>query len=126
VDACPTLALKFVEESEAKDFIAKAEYLKPERAAKDGVRVHYQNLPKRFIAGTVYDPVEKEVVIGASVTLAAKGGKKTYSAKTDGFGDFEFEKLPVGQFTFDDQGRQRSPKRSRSAPIRTLAWEIFL
>ena len=91
--------MKFVEESEAKDFIAKAEYLKPERQAKDGVRVHYQNLPKRFIAGTVYDPVEKEVVIGANVTLAEKGAKKTYSAKTDGFGDFEFEKLPVGQFT---------------------------
>ena len=108
VDACPTLALKFVEESEAKEFIAKAEYLKPERAAKDGVRLHYQNLPKRFIAGTVYDPVEKEVVIGASVTLARKGVKKTYTAKTDGFGDFEFEKLPVGQFTLTIEKGKKS------------------
>ena len=43
----------------------RAEYLKPERKAKDKPRVHYLNLPKRFIAGTVYDPVEKEVIIGA-------------------------------------------------------------
>ena len=102
------MPVKFVEEAEAKDFIAKAEYLKAERVAQDKVRMHYQNLPKRFIAGTVYDPVEKEVIIGASVTLAEKGGKKTYSAKTDGFGDFEFEKLPVSQFTLTIKNGKKS------------------
>ena len=34
VDACPTLALKFMEESEAKEYIKKAEFLKPERKAQ--------------------------------------------------------------------------------------------
>ena len=59
VDACPTQALTFVEESEAKADIDQAEYLKPERQIQDRPRVHYLNLPKRFIAGTVYDPEEK-------------------------------------------------------------------
>ena len=116
VDACPTLALKFLEEDEAKEYIAKGEYLKPERKDKDKVRVHYLNLPKRFVAGTVYDPVEKEVIIGADVTLAEAGkGKKSYTAKTDSFGDFEFEKLPVGQFNLTI----KSGAKSREIQVNT-------
>jgi tetrathionate reductase subunit B len=99
VDACPTLALKFMEESEAKAYIKKAEFVKPERASQDKPRVYYLNLPKRFVAGTVYDPVEKEVVIGANVTLTNNDDKQSYTAKTDNFGDFEFEGLPVSKFT---------------------------
>lgn len=111
VDACPTLALKFMEEDEAKKYIAKAEYLKPERKEQDGVRVHYLNLPKRFVAGTVYDPVEKEVIIGADVTLSElSNGQKSYTAKTDSFGDFEFEKLPVGQFNLTIKSGDKSKK----------------
>jgi len=103
VDACPTLALKYMEESEAKEYIKKGETLKPERQAKDKTRLYYVNLPKRFVAGTVYDPVEKEVIIGANVTLTDSGSKKSYIAKTDGFGDFEFEKLPVSKFVLSIQ-----------------------
>ena len=85
VDACPTEALKFGEESEFADLIAKAEVLKPESGVQP--RVYYLNVPKKFIAGTVYDPVAKEVVIGATATVtAADGTAKT--ATTDGFGDF--------------------------------------
>ncbi len=98
VDACPTLALKFMEESEAKAYIKKAELLKPERKNVDKVRVHYLNLPKRFIAGTVYDPVEKEVVIDAKVTLVDSVHKNSYTANTDSYGDFEFENLPISKF----------------------------
>ena len=58
--------------------------------------MHYQSLPKRFIAGTVYDPVEKEVIIGAKVTLTE--GENTLTTKTDSYGDFWFEKLKVGKF----------------------------
>jgi hypothetical protein len=76
----PALAIKFMEEDEAKEYIAKAEYLKPDRKEQDGVRVHYLNLPKRFVAGTVYDPVEKEVIIGADVTLSELGdGQQSYT-----------------------------------------------
>jgi tetrathionate reductase subunit B len=98
VDACPTLALKFMEESEAKEYIAKAEVSKPERKVQDKPRVYYLNLPKRFVAGTVYDPLAKEVIIGANVTLTDLGDKKSYGTKTDSYGDFEFEKLNVGNF----------------------------
>jgi tetrathionate reductase subunit B len=110
VDACPTLALKFMEESEAKEYIKKAEVIKPERKAADKPRVYYLNLPKKFIAGTVYDPVEKEVIIGAEVTLAEAGSKKVYTAKTDSYGDFEFEKLPDAKFNLSITKGKKSKK----------------
>ncbi len=108
VDACPTLAIKFMEESEAQaqGLLTKAEYLKPERKAKDKPQVHYQNLPKRFIAGTVYDPVEKEVIIDTVVTLS--DGKQTLTAKTDSYGDFWFEKLKVGKYNLKIQSQGKS------------------
>jgi tetrathionate reductase subunit B len=96
-DACPTEAIKFGEESEFKDLIKKAEVLKPELGAKP--RVYYLNIPKKFIAGTVYDPVEKEVIIGATCTLTEAHGGKVYTAKTDNFGDFWFEGLKEGKFS---------------------------
>lgn len=99
VDACPTLAIKFMEESEVRSFIGDAEVIKPERGAKDKPRVYYRSLPKRFIAGTVYDPLEKEVVIGARVTLTRVGRKRNQFTTTDSYGDFWFEELEVGTFT---------------------------
>ncbi|MHB8105573.1 MAG: 4Fe-4S dicluster domain-containing protein [Dehalococcoidales bacterium] len=92
-DSCPTEAIKFGEEAEFKDLIAKAEVLKPELKTKP--RVYYLNIPKKFIAGTVYDPIEKEVVIGATLTLKPKSGK-IVTATTDGFGDFWFQGLADG------------------------------
>ncbi len=56
-----------------KDLIAKAEVLQPKFGPTPKVRVYYLNLPKRFIAGTVYDPATEEVVIGATVTLSGDG-----------------------------------------------------
>ena len=60
VDACPTGALMFGEESELADKMAEGETLHPEFGVK--TRVSYIGIPKRFIAGTVYDPDTKEVV----------------------------------------------------------------
>jgi tetrathionate reductase subunit B len=94
-DACPTEAIKFGDESEFKDLIAKAEVLKPEAGAKP--RVYYLNIPKKFIGGTVYDPVEKEVVIGAACTL--DGNNDKWGTKTDNFGDFWFEGLEEGIYS---------------------------
>ncbi len=93
VDACPTEAIKFGEESEFADLIAKAEILLPEQGLKP--RVYYLNMPKKFIGGTVYDPVAKEVVIGATCTCAGADGK-SLTVKTDGFGDFWFRGLAAG------------------------------
>ncbi len=94
-DSCPTEAIKFGEEKDLKDLIAKAEVLKPETGTRP--RVYYLNIPGKFIAGTIYDPVEKEVIIGASCTL--KSGDKTWTANTDGFGDFWFKNLPEGSYS---------------------------
>jgi tetrathionate reductase subunit B len=108
-DACPTQAIKFGEESELKDLISKAEVLDPksltatkEHSAKP--RVYYLNIPRKFIAGTVYDPIKKEVIIGATCTLSQNGQKMTRT--TDGFGDFWFEGLAEGTYslTVEAQG----------------------
>jgi tetrathionate reductase subunit B len=108
VDACPTLALKFGEESELKELIGRADVMHPEYNAKP--RVYYLNIPKKFIAGTVYDPVEKEVVIGATCTLVDSKKNQEYTAKTDGFGDFWFEGLEDGTFslTISKGGKAKS------------------
>jgi len=96
VDACVTGALIFGEEEDLKPLIEKAEVLEPNFGEKPSVRVYYLNLPKRFIAGTVYDPAAEEVVIGATCTLS---GDSSATATTDEFGDFWFEGLPVGSFS---------------------------
>jgi Fe-S-cluster-containing dehydrogenase component len=107
VDACPTQAIKFGEECEFKDLITKAELVKPELGDKP--RVYYLNIPKKFIAGTVYDPVENEVIIGAVCTLSANGKKLT--ANTDGFGDFWFKDLEVGTYSLKIDAKGFGTKR---------------
>ena len=93
VQSCTTECLKFGEEDELADLIKDAIVLKPE--LKSGARVYYRNIPGRFIAGTVYDPIEKEVIIGASLELTGAAG--TMTTQTDGFGDFWFKNLPEGE-----------------------------
>ncbi len=110
VDACPTGALKFGEESELKKLISEAEVLEPKTLA--GIKKHsakprvwYLRVPRKFIAGTVYDPKEKEVIIGAACTLT-KGAKK-WTATTDNFGDFWFEGLDEGKYALTiDKGKK--------------------
>ena len=89
VDACATGALTWVDEDELPE---DAERLTP------GSHVYYLALPKRWVAGEVYDEVKDEVIIGASVTIRGADGtvKKT---QTDEFGDFWFRQIP-GQ-TYD-------------------------
>lgn len=95
VEACPTGALAFGEESESQDFLIGAVVSKPEAAVEP--RVYYRNIPGKFIGGTVYDPVAKEVIIGAKVRATVGG--KTYHTVTDNYGDFWFNDLPIGVYT---------------------------
>ena len=67
MDQCPTEALRFGEEEDFADFIAEAEPFRPE--AKTKSRIYYKGLPKKFIAGTLYEPNIEEVIIGAACTL---------------------------------------------------------
>jgi Fe-S-cluster-containing dehydrogenase component len=109
VDACPTGALKFLEESEAAGIVAGVEVPEPDRGLSP--RVYYRNLPKKFIAGTVYDPVKKEVIRGATCTLrkladvvgggVGSGDGGLLTVRTDGFGDFWFEGLEVATYSLE-------------------------
>jgi Fe-S-cluster-containing dehydrogenase component len=94
VEACPTDALGFGEEDELRDFTVGADVRMPETGCRP--RVYYRNIPGRFIAGTVYDPIEKEVIIGARVR-ATNGGKTRFTT-TDEYGDFWFTDLPAGKY----------------------------
>jgi hypothetical protein len=49
---------------------------------------------KRFVAGTVYDPEQKEVVIGAICTLTDTRSGEKLTVSSDNFGDFWFNGLP--------------------------------
>ena len=77
--------------------ISKAEVLNPEFNTKP--RVYYIGLPKRFIAGAVYDP-EKDVCInGANVTITDSETGEKFATSTDDFGDFWLGKLKVGTYS---------------------------
>ncbi|MCG6929252.1 MAG: 4Fe-4S binding protein [Desulfofustis sp.] len=92
VDQCPTEALRFGEEEEFADFIAEAEPYRPEAGTKS--RLYYQGLPKKFIAGTVYEPNIEEVVIGATCTLTDTESGQKFGETTNNFGDFWIKGLP--------------------------------
>jgi tetrathionate reductase subunit B len=105
VDACAHGAIKFGDEAELADLIAGAGELRPEFGTNP--RAYYIGLPKKFIAGTVYDPRAEEVVIGATCTLTGAGG--SYVTTTDEFGDFWFDGLDTGAFTLriESDGKTR-------------------
>jgi tetrathionate reductase subunit B len=106
VDACPTEAFTFGEEKDLKDLISKAEPLSPDLKVKP--RVYYIGLPKKFIAGAVYDLVEDECTEGATATLKNLETGDKFTIKTDRFGDFWFEGLDSGKYSLliDKKGYQ--------------------
>jgi len=95
VDACPTDALAFGEEEDLQDFINGADVMLPETASRP--RVYYRNKPGRFIGGTIFNPIEQDVIEGAKVRATIGG--KTYQVLTDDFGDFWFNDVPPGKYT---------------------------
>lgn len=114
-DVCANYALRYGEESGFN--LANAETLHPEYGLTTIVR--YIGLPKRFIAGTVYNPTEKEVIIGATCTLTGGGN---FSATTDALGDFWFNDLPSAEFTL----KIESGGKSKTMPVSTVEKDIGL
>jgi tetrathionate reductase subunit B len=96
-DACPTGAFTFGDEEDLKDKIAQAELLKPELPTRP--RVYYLNLPKKWIAGAVFDPEADECTEGASVTATNSETGELVSTTTDNYGDFWLKGLPDGTYT---------------------------
>jgi len=99
VNACPTQALKFGDDSDPtiQSLMSQGEVLHPEFGTKP--RVYYLNLPSLFIAGDVYDPTADECLQGASVTATDLTTGQSYGATTDNYGDFWLENLP-GERTY--------------------------
>ena len=92
VDACATGALRFGDEADFADEIARAQRGSAGFAddPRIGSHVYYLNAPKRWIAGTVADRGINEVVIGADVTIRNDTGEKIAHVQTDWAGDFRY------------------------------------
>ena len=93
---CPNDAIKFIDVDSLDVLKNDPDYetLKPELGLP--VRVFYKGILKRFVAGTVYDPKEKEVIIGAKLTLKDKASGDTREMETDWAGDFWFMDVKDG------------------------------
>lgn len=107
-DNCPTICMRILDEDseEAQAFMKDAEFYMPEIADKMKPRVYYKGLPKKFVAGTIFDPAADEVIIGGDLKLTGEG--KTYTAKSDHFGDFWFEDLPDGNYKLEINANGKS------------------
>lgn len=93
VDNCHLDIIQFDEEDKLD--LTGTEILHPEYGTKP--RVYYRGLPKKFVAGTVYDPVAKEIIKGATATLTGAAG--TFTTTTNHYGDFWLRGLPDADFT---------------------------
>lgn len=95
VDLCATEALKFGEEADFAEEIARATTIIPEDGCKP--RVYYLNAPGLFIGGEVWNSEDDEVIIGAHAVLSCPDGTEL-TVESDDFGDFWFKELPVGEY----------------------------
>ncbi len=115
-DSCPTGGLIFGEEEDLKDLIAMAGPLKPDLPTKP--RVFYLNLPKKFIAGAVFDQEADECTEGASVTATnVETGDKVKTA-TDSYGDFWLNDLKDGKYTLLIEKKGYMPQKLGPVDVR--------
>ena len=96
-DACPTGPSPSARKKTSRTQIAKAELLKPELPTRP--RVYYLNLPKKWIAGAVYDSEADECTEGATVTATNRETGEKVTATTDNYGDFWLKDLADGTYT---------------------------
>lgn len=96
VDLCATGGLRFGDEEDFAEEIAKAETFVPEEGCKP--RVYYLNLPHLFMAGDVWDSKADEIIENATVTLTMPDGS-TCETRTDDFGDFYFRRIDAGKYS---------------------------
>jgi Fe-S-cluster-containing dehydrogenase component len=129
VEACPTGTLVFGDLDDPKSEISrlwnsgKAVPLQSEFGIE--TRVKYMGIPKKFIAGTVLYREEDMCAEDVTVILTGTGTERT--AKTDAFGDFEFEDLDDGDYVVSVEQAGYAPHTLR-VRTRTDVYlgEIFL
>ena len=89
VDVCATGALRY---GELEDFAGELDAASvADELAGQGSHVYYLTRPKRWIAGTVANRGENEVVIGARVSILDGAGACIAHLETDEFGDFKYD-----------------------------------
>ena len=119
-DACPTGAHSVRRRSRYGCYDGRRRDAAPRVRPEDQGRL--QGLPKKFIAGTVYDPDALEVVIGATCTLTGEG--ETFTQETNHWGDFWFDGLKDGMYSlkiecgWQDQDHRRYQHREGCRPGR--------
>lgn len=100
VDACPIPeAMVFGDEDDPKikELLKVAEPLCKDNGITP--RVYYIGIPKRFIAGAVYDEGKDECIEGAKVVAECKAtGAKSEPVTTDSYGDFWIKGLEKGVY----------------------------
>ena len=93
--ACHSGALRWMnEEPDGKE--DKMESLCP---PESGAIVFYKNIPRHFVAGTVCNKDDSDVLPGIRCTLT--GIRYKEKLLTDGFGDFWFESVPAGEYLLE-------------------------
>jgi len=107
VDVCPNDAFFFGEESDLREKLQNSTVMRPEAGLNP--RVHYKNIPGKFIAGTIYDPVEEEVIRNARCHLRC--GEREWETSTDAFGDFWFNDLDTGKYDLTVEAEGFRPLR---------------
>lgn len=97
-DACPTGALTLADDDDpaTREKLANAELLKPGLPTRP--RVYYFNLPKKWIAGAVYDPDADTCTEGATVTATNQATGENVATTTDNYGDFWLKGLAEGSY----------------------------
>lgn len=97
VEACPNEALIFGDlddpDSEISAKIAQETVTQLEQLGGARTNVVHLNIPRIFLAGSVYLP-DDEVCAGARVTLESLHDGSALSTETNYFGDWEFDDLP--------------------------------
>lgn len=117
VEACPTGALRFVEEEGLADenLYAPLEKLHPEYDTKPSS--YYVNLPRPFVGGSVVDAAG-ESVVGVRVTATHQISGLERSGFTDAFGDFDIKNLEPGFYTILLERSGFCPKQIANVDIR--------
>jgi hypothetical protein len=86
VEICPHAAIVFGDQELDETKTEALALLHPEYEANP--RVYWRGLPKPYIAGTVVDPEEGEVIVQARVAVVDLFNDRSFSVRTDAFGDF--------------------------------------
>lgn len=105
VDVCSVDALLFGEE----DKLDLEGAIVLDHLGGYGAKVYYKNLPKRFIAGCVYDPAINDVIIGAQVSLITPSEGVLMVVQSDDFGDWKFKQVEPGAYTVRVEADEYEP-----------------